>query len=140
MIRLNILNLRTLNPDSVQSDSARASAVDSPSSWGRSVKPALQKGFAMDSNELLPEVMTSTNLAAAEIIAQLRSHRVVEFADFLTVNWPLGLTEECASEVVGTDCIELKLPEDMYCECCASYARICREWYARPEIQERMTA
>jgi hypothetical protein len=133
------LNLRTLYLASFQANSARASAVDSPSS-GEVREASQKKGTVMDPNELLPEVTTSTNLAATEVIAQLRSHRIVEFADFLTANWPLGVTEECASEAVSTDCIELKLPEEMYCECCATYARICREWYARPDIQERMTA
>jgi hypothetical protein len=85
-------------------------------------------------------VTSSTNLDAAEVVAQLRSHRIQNFVDFLTAHWPPDVAEECAAEAVNTDCIELKLPEEMYCEVCKVYARLCREWYALPEVQERMTA
>jgi hypothetical protein len=95
-----------------------------------------------DQPELEPEVTSSTNLEAAETIAQLRAHRprIRDFADYMTENWPYDVPDECAAEAVSTDCIELKLPEEMYCETCATYARLCRQWYALPEIQERMTA
>lgn len=80
----------------------------------------------------------SVDLDSADLIAQLRAHRIQNFADYLTAHWPPDVAEECDAECVGTDCVELKLPEDMYCPTCKTYARICREWYALPEIQNRL--
>lgn len=90
--------------------------------------------------ETLPEVRSSTNLPALDVIAQLRAHRKHSFADYLDANWPDGVAQDCAGAAVGMDCIELKLPEEQYCECCQAYALICRAWYALPEIQQRLTA
>jgi len=95
----------------------------------------------MNQEQIEPEVLTSTNLPAEDTIAQLRAHRPrngEQFADFLTANWPAGVPEQCAAEDVGTDCIELKLQEEAYCEACTTYARICREWYALPDIRRRL--
>lgn len=96
----------------------------------------------MDDPEVLPELLTSTNLEAGVTIAQLRAHRLHSFADFLTSNWPPMVSEECdaAESVPYEDCISLKLSEEKYCECCQTYARICRAWYALPDVQQRMSA
>src|SRR4029077_15394894 len=77
----------------------------------------------------------SVHVDAADLIAQLRAHRprIRDFADFMFANWPYDVPEEGAAEAVSTDCIELKLPEEMCCETCKTYARLCREWYALPE-------
>jgi hypothetical protein len=91
-------------------------------------------------DQLEPEVTSSTNLPAHEVIAQLRAHRLMQFIDYLTANWPPWVSEECASAFADTDCIEMKMPEEMYCEACKVYAQICRQWYALPEVQQRMSA
>jgi len=82
----------------------------------------------------------SVNLPAAEVVAQLRSHRTQIFAEFFEDRWPPDVSDTCDAAEAGTDCVELKLPEDQYCICCQTYAAICREWYAKPEIRERMRA
>src|SRR4029077_1010808 len=88
-----------------------------------------------DSCEVAPSV-ASVDVPPADLIAQLRAHRprIRDFADFMFANWPYDVPEDCAAEAVSTDCIELKLPEEMYCETCKTYARLCREWYALPEV------
>jgi len=84
---------------------------------------------------------SSVDLPAADVIAQMRVHRRQEaFADFYAERWPADVPDNCEASEVGTDCMELKLPEEQYCLCCQTYARICREWYATPEIQQRLTA
>jgi hypothetical protein len=88
---------------------------------------------------LEPEV-TSSNAPAADVIAMLQAHRTVTFADFLELNWPEGLSEDCIAAEAGTDCIEMDLPDEQYCITCATYASICREWYASPFILNRRSA